>query len=89
MSEVVNDNEPTQKKNPKVRQVGLTCKNGEQMEAFADRVSEYNQSKGFIVVELDATEQSNGSWNLVLEFKSRSYARDFWTDPKYATNVII
>lgn len=84
----MNDNEPAAK-NPKVRQLGLTCKNGEQMEAFADRVSEYNKEKGFIVVELDATEAPDGHWDLVMEFKTRSYARDFWTDPKYQTNVIV
>jgi uncharacterized protein (DUF1330 family) len=83
----MNDNE--EKKNPKVRQLGLTCKNGEQMEVFADRVSEYNKEKGFVVVELEATEKEDGHWELVLEFKSRSYARDFWTDPKYMTNVIV
>ena len=84
----MNDNEPVTK-NPKVRQLGLTCKNGEQMEAFADRVSEYNKEKGFVVVELEATEAEDGHWDLVMEFKTRSYARDFWTDPKYQTNVIV
>ena len=83
----MNDNEP--RKNPKVKQLGLTCKNGEQMEAFAERVSEYNKEKGFVVVELEAEEQSDGSWKLVMEFKTRSYARDFWTDPKYQTNVVV
>jgi uncharacterized protein (DUF1330 family) len=84
----MNDNEE-KPKNPKVRQLGLTCKNGEYMEAFADRVSEYNKEKGFVVVELEATEADDGHWDLVMEFKSRSYARDFWTDPKYQTNVIV
>lgn len=85
----MNDNEQQEKKVQKIRQIGLTCKNGEQMEAFADRVSEYNKEKGFIVVELDATEADDGHWDLIMEFKSRSYARDFWTDPKYQTNVIV
>ena len=85
----MNDNEQQEKKVQKIRQIGLTCKNGEQMEAFADRVIEYNKEKGFIVVELDATEADDGHWDLIMEFKSRSYARDFWTDPKYQTNVIV
>lgn len=72
----------------KVQQLGLTCKNGEQMEAFADRVSNYNESKGFNVVELEGNEQKDGTWKITLLFASRAYARDFWTDPEYDMTVL-
>lgn len=73
----------------KVQQLGLTCKDETQMEEFADRVSEYNTSKGLLAVEMEAREQSDGHWQISLEFASRAYARDFWTDPKYDTQVLI
>lgn len=72
----------------KVRQEGLTSKSGEKVEAFADRVSEYNKEKGLLAVEMEATEREDGVWDVVLEFASRAYARDFWTDPKYETRII-
>lgn len=75
----------------KVLQMGLYCKTEEQLEAFADRVSEYNKSKGFVVVEMEGRESPPDTvydkehWKVTLEFKSRAYAKDFWTDPKYAS----
>lgn len=72
----------------KVMQTGLTCKNGEAMEAFAERVVEYNKAKGFVVLELEANEKPDSSWELTLEFASRAYSKDFWTDPKYMTGVL-
>lgn len=72
----------------KLIQTGLTCKNGEAMELFADRVSEYNHSKGFVVLDLEAREQQDGTWGLTLNFKSRAYAKDFWTDPDYQMKVL-
>lgn len=71
-----------------VIQTGLFAKSKEKVEAFADRVSEYNKEKGFVVVELEAKEDAFGKWDLTLHFKSRSYAKDFWLDPKYQTKVI-
>lgn len=72
----------------RVKQEGLYCKNGEKVEEFADRVSNYNQEKGFVVVEMEARENEGGRWDINLEFASRFYARDFWTDPKYETRII-
>lgn len=72
----------------KVKQEGLYCKDGERVEAFADRVSKYNQSKGFNVVEMEAWENEGGRWDINLEFASRHYAKDFWTDPEYDTRII-
>ncbi len=72
----------------KVKQEGLYCKDGERVEAFADRVSEYNKEKGFVVVEMEAKENETGRWDINLEFASRSYARDFWTDPKYDVRIL-
>lgn len=72
----------------KMIQRGLTSKDETAMELFADRVSEYNKSKGFIVVELEAKEASDGHWDLELQFASRAYARDFWTDPAYDKHIV-
>lgn len=71
----------------RVIQRGLTSRNEAAMELFADRLDEYNRSKGFIVVEAEATEDQMGVWNWELIFKSRQYARDFWTDPKYQKTI--
>ena len=73
----------------KLIQRGLTSKNEDEMNLFADRVSEYNKSKGFIVVEMDAREQPDGRWALELEFKTRAYAKDFWYDPKYQSKILM
>lgn len=78
----------------KLVQTGLYCKTEDQLEAFADRVSEYNKSKGFVVVEMEGRESDADEvygkphWKVTLEFKSRAYAKDFWTDPDYQTNVL-
>ena len=72
----------------KVQQLGLTCKNEAQMEEFADRVSNYNTSKGLLAVNMEAREQSDGHWEISLEFASRAYARDFWIDPEYDVQVL-
>jgi uncharacterized protein (DUF1330 family) len=79
----------------KVKQIGLFCRNEESLEAFADRVSDYNKEKGFVVVEMegyeaDADELCDAThWKINLEFKSRAYAKDFWTDPKYMKQVYV
>lgn len=84
----------TEHKNTKVQQLGLFTTNEEELGAFADRVSEYNRSKGFIVVEMEGRESlpdqlcDKPHWKISLEFKSRSYAKDFWTDPKYEKKVL-
>lgn len=78
----------------KVIQHGLYTTKEESLEAFADRVSDYNKKKGFIVVEMegrpsDADQICNEPhYKINLEFKSRQYAKDFWTDPDYQTNII-
>lgn len=72
----------------KVKQEGLYCKSGEKVEEFADRVSDYNKEKGFVVVNMEAREGDEGRWDINLEFASRHYAKDFWTDPKYDTRII-
>lgn len=78
----------------KVVQTGLYTKTEEQMEAFADRVDQYNRKKGFIVVEMEGRESEPDEvydaphWKITLEFKSRQYAKDFWTDPDYAVQVL-
>jgi len=66
-------------------QVGLTCKTEEQLEQFADRVSDYNKSKGFIVVEMEGRpkkepdpDQPEAQFDVRLEFQSPSYFKDFW-----------
>lgn len=66
-------------------QVGLTCKTEEQLEEFADRVSNYNKSKGFVVVEMegrpkkeDDPKQPDAKFDVRLEFQSQSYFKDFW-----------
>ncbi len=73
----------------KVKQLGLTSKSGEKVEEFADRVSDYNKAKGLLAVEMEAREGKDGQWDIDLEFASRGYARDFWTDPKYDTRILI
>lgn len=69
-------------------QRGLTSKDETAMNLFADRVSEYNKTKGFVVVDMEAKEAPDGHWDLELIFRTRAYARDFWTDPKYAKNIL-
>lgn len=71
-----------------VIQTGLYTDNDEKMEEFADRVSEYNKEKGLLAVELEAKQDVNGRWQLEINFKSRAYAKDFWSDPKYQTRII-
>lgn len=77
----------------KVLQVGLYTKSEKQLEEFADRVSDFNQKKGFIVVEMEGRESEPDEgcdehhWKIVLEFKSRGYAKEFWTDPDYQKQV--
>ena len=79
----------------KVKQIGLFCRDEESLEAFADRVSDYNKSKGFVVVEMEGQESPPDEfcdaehWKIVLEFKTRAYAKDFWTDPKYMKQVYV
>lgn len=79
----------------KVLQIGLFCKTEDQLEEFADRVSEYNQSKGFIAVDMEGREcdadevYDKPHFKVSLEFKSRAYANDFWTDPKYQKQVLV
>lgn len=79
----------------KLLQTGLFCKTEEQLEAFADRVSDYNKKKGFIVVEMEGRESESDEiyekphWKITLEFKSRAYAKDFWTDPDYQMDILV
>ncbi len=79
----------------KLLQTGLYCKNESDLDAFADRVSGYNKSKGFIVVEMEGRESEpddiygKAHWKVTLEFKSRAYAKDFWTDPEYQKEVLV
>jgi len=79
----------------KLLQLGLYCKNGEELEAFADRVDEYNKKKGFIAVEMEGQESDADDfydkphWKIRLEFQSRGYAKDFWTDPDHQRNVVV
>jgi len=79
----------------KVLQTGLFCKTEEALEEFADRVSDYNKKKGFIVVEMEGRESDADEvygkphWKVNLEFKSRAYAKDFWTDPDYQREVLV
>lgn len=78
----------------KVQQIGLFTLTEEKLEAFADRVSDYNKKKGFIVVEMEGRPSppdeicNKDHWKINLEFKSRAYAKDFWTDPDYQTGII-
>lgn len=78
----------------KLLQVGLYCKTEEQLEEFADRVDDYNRRKGFVVVEMEGREAEPDEvydephWKINLEFKSRQYAKDFWTDPEYQVLVL-
>jgi len=71
----------------KLIQRGLTSKNRQAMELFADRVSEFNKACGFIAVELEGRERPDGICDLELFFLSRAYARAFWTDDKYDVNI--
>lgn len=78
----------------KVLQIGLFTTSEDKLEEFADRVSNYNKSKGFIVVEMEGKESDADElcpehhYKINLEFKSRDYAKDFWTDPAHQTNII-
>jgi hypothetical protein len=78
----------------KVSQIGLFTTAEDRLEAFADRVSNYNKSKGFVVVEMEGRPSPPDEicpvdhWKINLEFLSRGYAKDFWTDPEYQTNII-
>lgn len=78
-----------------LRQEGLFTKYDTALEDFANRVDEYNRSKGFVVVEMEGRECDPDDvcderhWKIVLEFKSRAYAKDFWTDPEYDRNVVV
>lgn len=80
---------------PKLLQLGLYCKTGEDLEAFADRVDSYNREKGFIAVEMEGRESEPDEFydkphfKVTLEFKSRGYAKDFWTHPDYQRNVLV
>ena len=77
----------------KVLQRGLYTRTQAAMELFADRVSEYNKSKGFIVVEMEGREVDGDDiypaphYKVDLEFKSREYCKDFWTDPAFQSNI--
>ena len=78
----------------KVLQTGLFTKSEEALEAFADRVSDYNKKKGFIVVEMEGREVDadelcdSPHFKISLQFASRAYAKDFWTDPDYDVQVL-
>lgn len=71
----------------KMIQRGLTSRDTEAMELFADRVHNFNTACGFLAVEMEGKEQPGGTWELELQFASRAYAREFWTDPKYQTRI--
>lgn len=73
----------------KVIQTGLTCKTGLQMELFAQRVEEFNKACGFVSVECEGKEATDGHWDVVLHFRSRPYMREFWTDPKYNVKDVV
>lgn len=97
-----NDNESQDKQEAaqenrpkKVLQYGLYCKTEDQLEAFADRVDKFNREKGFVVVEMEGREvdadevYDKPHWKVNLEFASRAYAKAFWTDPDYQTQVLV
>jgi hypothetical protein len=79
----------------KLIQRGLYTKSEKGMEAFADRVDTYNRSKGMVVVEMEGREADGNElcpephWEINLEFASRAYAKDFWTDPAYQEKVYV
>jgi hypothetical protein len=79
----------------KVIQRGLFTRSEKDMESFADRVDAYNRSKGFVVVEMEGREKDGDDlcpdphWEIQLEFASRSYAKDFWSDPAYQEKVYV
>ena len=77
-------------------QVGLTCKTEDQLEKFADRVSNYNKDKGFIVVEMEGRPKKEqdpknpeAHFDVRLEFKSPQYFKDFWYDPAYTEGYVV
>lgn len=79
----------------KLIQRGLYSKTKEDLEAFADRVSDFNKEKGFVVVEMEGRESppdehyGKDHWKIELQFKTRAYANAFWTDPKYQRKVLV
>lgn len=78
----------------KVLQHGLYTTKDSDLEAFADRVDEFNKSKGLVVVEMEGRESKPDEvcdephWKVFLEFASRAYAKDFWSDAKYQKKVL-
>lgn len=79
----------------KVLQTGLFTTSERELEEFADRVSEFNKSKGFVVVDMEGRESDKDElcdkhhWKITLEFASHAYAKEFWTDPKYQIAVYV
>lgn len=79
----------------KLLQLGLYCKNDEDLEQFADRVDSFNREKGFVALEMEGRESEADEFydgrhfKVTLEFASRAYARDFWTHPDYQRNVLV
>lgn len=77
----------------KVLQVGLFTRSEKDLEAFADRVSEFNRKKGFLAVEMEGRQSDKDElcdtqhWKITLEFRSRAIAKEFWTDPDYQKQV--
>jgi len=79
----------------KVLQTGLFTKSEMALEGFADRVDAFNKAKGFVVVEMEGRQSDPDEvcdaphWKVQLEFASRAYAKEFWTDPDYQSNVYV
>lgn len=78
----------------KVMQLGLYTTKENKLEEFADRVSEFNKKKNEVVVEMEGVDSKadqlcpTNHFKINLTFKSRETANEFWTDPKYQTNII-
>ena len=76
-------------------QRGLFARTEEQVNGFADRVSDFNKRKGFIAVEMEGRESDPDElcpfphWKVELDFRSRATAKEFWTDPNYDVNVFV
>lgn len=79
----------------RVIQRGLFTRSETELNNFADRVSNFNKEKGFIVVEMEGRESDPDEqcpfphWKVELDFKTRAYAKAFWTDPAYAVQVYV
>lgn len=77
----------------KVLQTGLYTRSEKELEAFADRVGDFNTRKGFLAVEMEGRQSDKDElcdtqhWKITLEFRSHAIANEFWTDPDYQMQV--